>query len=66
MKIPLSEQIHEAETHRDELQAALARRPELTDRLHRSEGIVLTLRLIESVEAPFRQFMATRHSKDEA
>jgi hypothetical protein len=65
MKISLSEQIREAETHRDELTELASKRPTLTDRLHRAEGIILTLRLIETVEPEFRSFMAER-SKDRA
>lgn len=60
MKIPLADQITEAEQHRDELLAAVTKRPELSDRLDRSEGIVLTLRLIATVDAEFRQFMKSR------
>ena len=63
MKISLPEQLREAETHRDEMQAQASTRPTLTSRLHRSEGIVLTLRWLETYEIPFRAFMAQR-SKD--
>jgi hypothetical protein len=69
MKISLAEQIPEAECHRDELQALIASdakgQAELHRRLHRSEGIVLTLRWLETYEIPFRAFMAQR-SKDVA
>lgn len=60
MRITLSEQIAEAETHRDAISAAVAIKPEMAPRLDRSEGIVLTLRLLETVEPEFRQFMRQR------
>lgn len=62
MKVPLSEQIHEAEVHRDAIATAAAQKPEMAPRLDRSEGIVLTLRLLETVEPEFRQFMRTLHT----
>jgi len=60
VKIPLADQIAEAEHHRDALQIAIAARPELAERLNRAEGMVLTLRLIQATEGPFREFMKTR------
>lgn len=56
MKIPLSEQIQEAERHRGEL----TRQGGDLTRLHRAEGIVLTLRLLEATEQDFREFMRAR------
>lgn len=58
MKIPLSEQIQEAEQHRDEL----TRQGGDQTRLHRAEGIVLTLRLLEATEQDFREFMRQRRT----
>ena len=67
MKITLSEQIIEAELHRDDLQALIAMGAEgqgdLAPRLHRAEGVILTLRLIHAVESEFRQFMIARRSQ---
>lgn len=60
MKIPLSDQIAEAERHRDELQAAVAKRPDLVGRLHAAEGMCLTMRLVQSIETDLRQFMKTQ------
>ena len=60
MKIPLSAQIAEATLHRDELQSTLTKRPELLDRLHAAEGIVLTLGLLETTQSEFREFMKLR------
>lgn len=62
MKIPLLDQIAEAERHRDELQAALAKRPELAGRLHAAEGMCLTMRLVQAIETDLRQFMAERRT----
>ena len=62
MRITLSEQIAEAETHRDAIAAAVAQKPAMAPRLDRSEGIVLTLRLLETVEPQFRDFMRTLHT----
>lgn len=56
MKIPLSEQIQEAEQHRDEL----ARGGGDQTRLHRVEGTILTLRLLEVTEQDFREFMRAK------
>lgn len=65
MKISLKEQIAEAETHRDGLHGLMeigGQPPgvNIVTRLHRSEGIVLTLRWLETYEIPFRAFMAER------
>ena len=64
MKITLSEQIIEAELHRDELEALIASdakgQAELHRRRDRVEGMILTLRLIQATESEFRQFMAKR------
>lgn len=71
MKVPLALQIIEADRHRDGLQslvdegAVSPEAPPFIDRLHAAEGICLTLRWLETFEAPFRQFMAQR-SKDAA
>ena len=43
VKIPLSDQIAEAELHRDALQKAVADKPHLLPRLDRAEAIVITL-----------------------
>jgi len=48
MKIPLSDQIAEAELHRDALQKAVADKPHLLPRLHRSEAILITLAAYEA------------------
>jgi len=56
MKVPLSEQIQEAEQRRDEL----TRQGGDQTRLHRAEGIVLTLHLIQATEQDFREFMRQR------
>lgn len=67
MRVPLSEQIIEAELHRDELEALIASdargQAELHRRRDRVEGMILTLRLIEATEAPFREFMIARRSQ---
>lgn len=61
MKIALSEQIIEAELHRDELEVLIAAdakgQAELHRRRDRVEGTILTLRLIQATEEPFREFM---------
>lgn len=67
MKITLSEQITEAELHRDELEALIAAdakgQAELHRRRDRVEGTILTLRLIQATEEPFREFMIARRSQ---
>ena len=63
MKVPLPSQISEAETHRDELEKAVKTRPELMERLHRAEGLVLTLMLLQTHETEFRQYMAARKAR---
>lgn len=63
MKVPLPTQIAEAAQHRDELQSAVLKRPELIDRLHAAEGTVLTLTLLQTTETEFRQFMARERTK---
>lgn len=60
MKVPLSSQIEEAELHLAQATKAAAANPSLQPRLDASEGIVLTLRLIEAVEPDFRLFMDRR------
>lgn len=56
MKIPLIDQIAEAELHRDELRQAGH-----TDRLDRAETIVLSLRFLQTYEQGFREtFMRQR------
>lgn len=60
MKIALIDQIEEAERHRDEL--AAAREVDGSDeaRLDRAEGIILTLRFVQTYERGFRQFFASQ------
>lgn len=64
MKIPLADQIAEAELHRDELVALIASdargQAELHRRRDRVEGMILTLRLIQVTEQDFRKFMWER------
>lgn len=48
VKIPLSDQIAEAELHRDALQKAVADKPHLLPRLDRAEAIVITLAAYEA------------------
>lgn len=43
MKVPLPDQITEAELHRDALAKAVHDKPHLLPRLHRSEAMILTL-----------------------
>lgn len=63
MKVPLEEQIQEAIRHRDILQHLLEEGVQLPDpedhlrRLHRAEGIVLTLTFNQTYEAEWRAFM---------
>jgi hypothetical protein len=67
MRVALSEQIIEAELHRDELEALIASDakglPDLLRRRDRVEGMILTLRLIQATESEFRQFMIARRSQ---
>lgn len=69
MKIALPDQIAEAELHRDNLEELIAdgvQLPEgsdLENRLHRAEGIVLTLHLIQAQEQDFRAFMRQRRAE---
>ncbi len=63
MKVPLSQQIEEAERHRDDAARAAERNPSVRPRLDAAEGIVLTLHLLKTVEPDFRQYMNSR--KDE-
>lgn len=59
MKVSLSEQIIEAEFHRDELVAA----PADTGRINRAEAIVLSLRFLQTYEQGFREtFERSRQS----
>lgn len=50
MKIPISDQIEEAILHRDALEKAVADKPHLLARLHRSEAIVLSLSVRQEFE----------------
>lgn len=50
MKIPLSDQIAEAELHRDALQKAVADKPHLAPRLDRAEALVLTIHAYRAIE----------------
>lgn len=57
MKVPLSEQIQEAERHRDELRAT----GNDGDEIDRSEAIILSLRFLQTYETQFREvFMQLR------
>lgn len=66
MKVSLSEQLEEATRYRDALErlhdegVKFTEAPDLETRLHRAEGIVLTLTLLQVQEQDFRQFMAQR------
>lgn len=60
MKIPLADQIAEQERRRDELNTLTKSTAEATDRLNAVEGTILTLRLLQAYEVPFREFMKTR------
>lgn len=60
MKIPLVHQIQEAERHRDEIHKLAAEDETLSDRLDRAEGIILTLRFVQTYEAGFRDFFAAQ------
>lgn len=57
MKVPLRDQLAEAELHRDALAKAVLDKPHLLPRLHASEGIVLTL----SVRQEFETNGRTQH-----
>lgn len=50
MKVPLRDQLAEAELHRDALAKAVLDKPHLLPRLHASEGIVLTLSVRQEFE----------------
>jgi hypothetical protein len=74
MKVPLHEQIEEAERYRDSLRelreegVKFTEGPDLETRLDSAEGIVLTLRLIQVTEIEFREFMRqrrTNHKEEE-
>lgn len=69
MKIPLADQIAEAELHRDELVALIASdargQSELHRRRDRAEAIVLTLRWLQVYEPDFRQYMRDRSARSE-
>lgn len=60
MKIALIDQIEEAERHRDELAAAHEIDGSDEARLDRAEGIVLTLRFVQTYEQNFRDFFASQ------
>lgn len=60
MKIALIDQIEEAERHRDELAAAHEVDGSDEVRLDRAEGIVLTLRFVQTYEQNFRDFFASQ------
>lgn len=62
MKIPISDQITEAERNRDRLAEHVGSKPELEPLLDRAEAIVLTLRWLQVYEPDFRQYMAQRKS----
>jgi len=69
MKVPLVDQIAHAERTLNGLRqmahegVVIPDGPSLEHRLNCQEGICLTLRWLETYEAPFRQYMAQR-SKD--
>lgn len=56
MKVALLDQIAEAERHRDDLEAGAVDNPEAKERLHRAEGILLTLSFVQTYEQGFREF----------
>lgn len=60
MKIALVDQIAEAERHRDDLEADAFGNPDALERLHRAEGIVLTLNFVQTYEQGFREFVRSR------
>lgn len=60
MKVSLSDQIAEQERRRDELNTLAKSTAEATGRLNAVEGTILTLRLLQAYEAPFREFMKQR------
>lgn len=68
MKVPLTEQIQEATRYRDSLEKLreegfeYTEAPDLETRLHRAEGIVLTLKLLQVTEQDFREFMRQRRT----
>ena len=70
MKVPLSDQIQEAERYRDSLAklaeegATLTEPPDLSTRLHRAEGIVLSIRFLQTYEQQFREFMRQRSNQE--
>lgn len=62
MKIPLADQITEAEQHRDDLIASAAD----TTRTDRSEAIILSLRFLQTYEQGFREtFERSRRSSQQ-
>jgi len=65
MKIPISDQIIEADLHRNELQSSVVNHPELLNRLHAAEGLCLTVRFNQAHEQQFRQFMRERKGNAE-
>ena len=68
MKIPLDDQITEAETHRAELHQRRDQGEDVQTRIDRVEGHILTLCLLKSVEPEFREYMRQRPKpqRDEA
>ena len=65
VKIPLPDQIAEQERRRAELEALVSAEPSHLPSLHAVEGTILTLRLIQSTENEFRQFMRERSARSE-
>lgn len=71
MKVSLSDQLKEAIRHRDNLQRLIDEGVQLPDpedhlrRLHKAEGIVLTITFNQTYEAGFREFMRQRRTSNE-
>lgn len=64
VKVSLSEQIHEAEVHRDALQKAATDKPELAPRLHRAEALLLTLSERQAFDEEWQEFMTSRQEAE--
>lgn len=62
MKVPLSDQIEEARLHRDALEKAVADKPHLLERLHRSEALLLTVTAYAAFETDIRQTAQERNT----
>ena len=60
MKISLSEQLTEQEAHMAELLLKREAGEDVQTRIDRTMGTILTLRLMETVEPEFRDFMRQR------